>query len=151
MSTSTDSSSRQFQINHVTVTNDVPGAHLSTEAVTNSLECALAVLQDNVMRNQRGFKEFWHLSAAYNYTIAQSVATDSRKLELEREAWERVAALLYRVTAAQKNSAVANGTLSQAESLIPSIAPGDERWPDASDISQWDFDDVWNLDFTHAI
>ena len=69
------------------------------------------------MSTGRGFKEYWWVSGAYSFMQVQITTNEQTKSEREREAWERVASLCYRVIATGKIGAL-NGKTSPADSAV---------------------------------
>lgn len=73
------------------------------EATTNA---ALKLLEERSMRPGRGSHHYWYLSAAISLVQIQFAEADGKgepeKKKLEREAGDRVCALLYRVMALQQ-------------------------------------------------
>src|SRR6186713_256684 len=90
----------------------------SAGSAAKSLKSALAVLQANVMRTGRGFKEYWYVSAAYGFIQAETAPNEQMKREHERDAWERVAVLCYRILATRKPSGVEKDILLQPDLVV---------------------------------
>lgn len=88
------------------------------QVAITSIEAALTILQDNVMTIGRGFREYWFVSAACSFLQVRIATDEKAKVERERQAWDRVATLLYRVLASRKSSTVVNGAVSGTDLVV---------------------------------
>lgn len=70
------------------------------------------------MRTERGFKEYWYISAAYGFMQAETAPNEQIKREHERDAWERMAVLCYRVLATRRTSGVGKDALSPPDLVV---------------------------------
>ncbi|KAF2664136.1 hypothetical protein BT63DRAFT_429676 [Microthyrium microscopicum] len=104
--------------------SDSPGGHIlaqCTVSAEKNIEDALSVIQENVMSTGRGFKEYWYVSAAYGFMQARAAPDEQTKNEREQQAWERVAALCYRVIAARKRSFKEKSTIMATHPLATTV------------------------------
>jgi Fungal Zn(2)-Cys(6) binuclear cluster domain/Fungal specific transcription factor domain len=83
----------------------------------NSVEQALSLIQDTVMRLGQGFKEYWYLSAAFS--VLQLRDPDRTNVDQKQAAVDRIAANYYRVLGSQEDM-FTNGatTLPSVESTV---------------------------------
>lgn len=143
--------------------------NLVPSAIT-SVEQALNMLKDEVLRLGQGIKEHWYLSAAYS--VIQSRNPAASNTDQKQAAIERSSAIYYIILGSQEEILRANeSALTNAESIgtdfrnnsITSQAFSEETTPQNAfvdvfsqadnnifammDMSNWTLEDTWNFDF----
>jgi hypothetical protein len=87
-----------------------------------SMNDALDLLQQSIMRVRAGFKDYWFVSAAYTLLQLRSSTDKQLKKERQQAAWEKVRVLYYRVLASQKNLAAEKSALTVGSTSYPGMS-----------------------------